>query len=356
METFAHSLFFRRFVVIFVPGAILVTSCFLKQELDENAVSNLRPKQNSSTAGAGGNTTGAGTSTGGGMVGTDPCEAVRSQARTILETSCASCHQVPNVMANFDFILDLELLKTRTTSSTNQRFVIPGDPDNSRLYQRIAGGEMPPSSARVPRPTANDVAMIREWITRCLDGSSGWPTPDGGFGGGRDAAVEVGPPPGCGDPGQQCCLANVCNNDGCCVFGQCRAQGQTCTTPPPDLGLSGTCSKGSCETMSAMACGNVDQPCCEASSCTASRASCLANATTCSACGGAAQPCCKIGSAQECIAGFTCVGGGVNRTGNCQLCGADGQPCCGTGLASQRTCNPGLKCAPVLGKGDLCGP
>jgi hypothetical protein len=84
--------------------------------------------------------------------------------------------------------------------------------------------------------------------------------------------------------------------------------------------------------------------------------SCLANATTCSACGGTDQPCCKIGSSQVCVDGFTCVGGGVNRTGNCQACGASGQPCCGTGLAAQRTCDPGLRCLAVAGAGTVCMP
>jgi hypothetical protein len=200
--------------------------------------------------------------------------------------------------------------------------------------------------------------MIHEWIASCFDGTSGWDRPDGGGsdGGDVDAGAEAGPAPGCGDPGQPCCNANVCHNNGCCVFGQCRGQGQTCTTPPPDLGLSGTCNNGSCQNMAGATCGNVGQPCCEASSCTASLVSCLANATTCSACGGADQACCKIGSSQVCIDGFTCIGGGVNKTGNCQPCGASGQACCGSGTAAQKTCDPGLTCTPVLGMGTLCQP
>src|SRR4051794_30739798 len=36
------------------------------------------------------------------------CVMVRAQARTILESNCAFCHQSPGNQANFDFILDLQ--------------------------------------------------------------------------------------------------------------------------------------------------------------------------------------------------------------------------------------------------------
>jgi hypothetical protein len=286
--------------------------------------------------------------------GVDACDATRSKARTILETNCAFCHEAPGNQANFDFILELDKLKT-AVSSTGQRFVVPGDPDQSRIYQRMSVGEMPPAG-RMPRPSMADIEVIRQWIVSCFDGTGGWDRPDAGAGGGAPDGGDAGPPPGCGDPGQPCCTANVCNDDGCCVFGQCRGNGQSCAAMGGGLGLAGTCARGSCENGAGMACGNVDQPCCEASSCTASRVSCLAGMTTCSACGGASEPCCKIGSAQTCVDGYACVGGGVGRTGNCQLCGGTGQPCCGSGVASQKRCDPGLTCAPVLGMGDRCGP
>jgi hypothetical protein len=356
--------------------ALLAPACFLRQELDESAARGSQSK-GARTTGAGGDTgsqvgTGghpdagnvgsgaaggpSGGGSGGGPVldgGADACDAVRSQARTILEVNCAFCHQAPGNQANFDFILDLDKLKTGV-SSTGQRFVVPGDPDQSRIYQRMSVGEMPPAG-RMPRPSMSDIEVIRQWIASCFDGTGGWDRPDSG-GAVPDAGVEAGPPPGCGDPGQPCCTANICHNQGCCVLGQCRGDGQTCGASGGGLGLSGTCSKGSCENSAGMVCGNVGQPCCEASSCTASRVSCLAGMTTCSACGGPGEPCCKIGSAQTCIDGQACVGGAVGRTGTCQDCGAMGQPCCGTGVASQKTCDPGLTCAAVLGMGDRCGP
>jgi len=275
----------------------------------------------------------------------------RSEARTILEADCAGCHETPGKEANFDFILELDKLKTGV-ASTGERFVVPGDPGHSRIYQRVSAGEMPPTG-KMPRPSQADVAVIGQWIASCFNGTGGWDRPDAG---GAPDAMEAGPPPGCGDPGQACCTANVCHNNGCCVFGTCHGEGQTCAGSGGDIGLAGTCSNCSCQNMSGMTCGAVGQPCCDASSCTATRASCNAGMTTCSACGGEGQTCCKIGSGQVCIDGQACVGAGVNRTGNCQACGGSGQPCCGSGVASQKKCDPGLTCAPVLGMGDRCGP
>jgi hypothetical protein len=350
----------------------------MQQELDTNAARGPLAKgtvatgsgtgpttsgDTTSTSGSGSSTTGPSSSTATGGTGGstdidgggDGCDAVRSQARAILATNCAFCHEAPGNQANFDFILEPDKLKM-AVSSTGQRFVVPGDPDQSRIYQRISVGEMPPPG-RMPRPSMSDVQVIRQWIASCFDGTGGWDPPDGAAGGSPDAGADVGgPPPGCGDPGQPCCTANVCHEDGCCVLGQCRGEGQSCGAIGSGLGLSGTCDNGSCETSEGSTCGNVGQPCCDVSSCTASQVSCLAGMTTCSACGGAGQACCKLGSSQTCIDGQTCVGGGVGRTGNCQACGGMGQPCCGSGVASQKTCNSGLTCAAVLGMGDLCGP
>jgi len=384
MNPAASPLFARRFALLLSSCIFLATACFLRQELDENAIKGSLRSGNggnagadnsgSSAGGASGEPTGFSTAAGGsgpsadsgpgssagggpgsGVDGGDACDTTRSQARTILETNCAFCHEVPGNQANFDFILELDKLRT-AVASTGERFVVPGDPEHSRIYQRISAGEMPPAG-RMPRPSMSDVAVIRQWIASCFDGTGGWDRPDGGAGDSLpDGGMDSGPPPGCGDPGQPCCTANVCHADGCCVFGQCRAPGQTCAAAAGGLGLAGTCTSGSCENSSGMVCGNVDQPCCDAQSCTASRVSCLAGMTTCSACGGGGQPCCKIGSAQTCIDGQACVGGGVNRTGNCQPCGGTGQPCCGAGVAAQKRCDAGLTCAAVLGMGDRCGP
>src|SRR5258706_8097038 len=129
---------------IWLSCAVAATACFLQQELDKNAARGSPSRGTGSTvdtgpgAGGGGQedagsptSTGGGGAGGGSTTGTggDPCGTIRSQARAVLQTNCAFCHENPNnVKGNFDFILEPEKLKTRI-SSDGQRFVIPGDAD-----------------------------------------------------------------------------------------------------------------------------------------------------------------------------------------------------------------------------------
>src|SRR6266849_4607458 len=166
-----------RLVSLLVPCVLFASACFLKQELDENAShGTLKANQtatsddsSSSSGGAapGPSTTGAGTSPtgsggsnpgagGGAGIGfdastPDQCDMTRSEARDILEADCAGCHETPGKEANFDFILELDKLKTGV-ASTGERFVVPGDPGHSRIYQRVSAGEMPPTG-KMPRPS-----------------------------------------------------------------------------------------------------------------------------------------------------------------------------------------------------------
>jgi hypothetical protein len=294
-----------------------------------------------------------------------PCDTVRSVARGIVETNCAYCHQAPGnsgsvyATGQFNFILELDKITTlKSNVFTGVSYVATGDADHSLIYQRASNGTMPPTNV-TQRPRMSEVALLRLWIAGCVDGSSvGWPPPgaqpqnDAGAGN-----VDTDAAGGCGDPGQVCCAANVCNAGGCCVGGQCRGNGLTCAAPPtqpgspPMVGLSGTCTAGSCETVAGVSCGKVAEPCCDLSTCTASQSSCLMGMTTCAACGGTGQSCCKPNG---CLEGRACINGGVGRIGTCQDCGGMGQPCCGAGVAAQQTCDPGFTCSSVPGMGNLC--
>jgi hypothetical protein len=297
------------------------------------------------------------------------CDTVRSLSRASLVTNCAYCHQAPgnstSVYATglFNFILELDKITTlKSNVFTGVSYVAAGDPDKSLIYQRASNGTMPPAGI-TRRPGTSELALLRAWITNCVDGSSvGWPPAgtlpgdNAGGGGGTDADAAV-VAPGCGDPGQPCCAAGVCNAGGCCVANLCRGNGLTCTAlptqpgAPPTVGLSGTCTNGSCETAAGVTCGNVNEPCCDLATCTASQSSCLMGMTTCSACGGTGQPCCKPNG---CLDGQTCLNGGVGRIGTCGTCGGAGQPCCGAGMAAQQRCDPGLTCSSVPMMGNLC--
>jgi hypothetical protein len=288
----------------------------------------------------------------------DPCIATRNQARTIVERNCAPCHQAPAKQGNFDFCLNVATL-TSAVSSTGRRFVVPGAPEESRLYQRALAGEMPPPG-RMPRPSQDDVGALRAWIATCIvPGAPGndWHVDDD-----KDAAppslpsVDAGSA-GCGQPGGACCVANSCAAGGCCVLGRCRGQGQACSGgngENGDDGVPGICTDGSCSN-EGVACGKVAQPCCGAkATCTAPRSECMAG-VTCQACGNTGQPCCGNGGNATCIKGLDCQGAGFGRVGICQPCGALDQLCCGNGTAAQQTCNPQLTCRFVAGMGARCG-
>jgi hypothetical protein len=94
----------------------------------------------------------------------------------VLEKYCAPCHggRTPGERAGnppFDFVLDVQKLTTLSTPNTTppMLFVKPGDPDQSRVYQRASRGEMPPLiGGPVQRPTASDLSLLRFWIESCL--------------------------------------------------------------------------------------------------------------------------------------------------------------------------------------------
>jgi hypothetical protein len=340
----------------------------------------------------------------------DPCVLTTQQAKEILTKNCAGCHGggASAQEGKFDCVLDFKKLIMMTSNTVKDpkdpsrfmHFVVPGDPDDSRLYVRVALGEMPPPVRfplpEIPRPTISDVSVLREWISSCMGGGASSPGPApapgpgpapeggagggaGGMGGGRADAGAAGgsggasmpppapprmdagaapPPPApdagviavvCGGAGQACCGGNVCNGGGCCVNNTCRASGQACGN------VAGTCMNGSCLAAGAMACGGATQECCGNFNpvCTASRLRCVQQ--TCQACGGMGERCCAGSDANACVAGLECQPNTTNNSGTCQPCGGAGQFCCGRGAIAQQTCNGGLTCrAGVQGAPARC--
>jgi hypothetical protein len=150
---------------------------------------------------------------------TDPCESMSAQVTTRLLKNCAGCHggrtdgerrgQPP-----FDYVLNNEKLIAARSSSVpdplappaNQipgtvsfqgmRFLVPGDPDHSRIYVRakagvtgIDAGGMPPADvvglpANKNRMTVSDVSLIRQWILDCVEEPEGGGGEGGAAGGG----------------------------------------------------------------------------------------------------------------------------------------------------------------------------
>lgn len=347
----------RNTLLFLVLGVSLVAAC---QKLDPNLASG----NTGSTAGAGGSGVGTHGAGGGTVLPQSACNTARMQARTILLTNCASCHQDPmkqmsiNSGGPFPFILELDKLTTLTSPTfIGKHYVVAGNPNDSLIHLRYSGGGMPPASV-TQRPSPADLVALDNWITSCIgdpDSPGGWPdfvTTDGGATDGGTSLL-----PTCGP-------ANVCPNGGCCVFSQCVPDHGACgplanpTAGMQDLpGLPGMCNSGSCQKAgdgggTSVSCGKAGEPCCDLGICTASQSSCLiTDMTMCSQCGGTGEPCCKPNG---CLDGRTCVNGGVGRVGSCQICGGLGQPCCGTGVAALQKCNGELLCVTVTGMGNLC--
>jgi hypothetical protein len=89
------------------------------------------------------------------------------EARAVLKTYCYRCHgQDGRNEGGLNFVTDLGKLVA-------SKRVVPGEPDRSKLLQRIVGGDMPPDvdfedraeePPPLPRPGPREVAALRDWI------------------------------------------------------------------------------------------------------------------------------------------------------------------------------------------------
>ncbi len=79
--------------------------------------------------------------------------------RPILKTHCFQCHaDQPQKEGN----LDMRLARTILKGGDSGAAVVPGDPEESLLLQRIADGEMPPDDKK--KVPADEVALLTRWI------------------------------------------------------------------------------------------------------------------------------------------------------------------------------------------------
>lgn len=88
--------------------------------------------------------------------------SLAEKARSILEKYCYDCHGRGEKVTRYD-VLDWSSLKDYRTKS-NRPYVTPGKPEESALWQRMGvHQDMPPQDH--PRPTRDEMALIRDWIT-----------------------------------------------------------------------------------------------------------------------------------------------------------------------------------------------
>ena len=78
-------------------------------------------------------------------------------ALDVLKMYCHRCHgQDGSNEGQMNFILDPKAL-------VEHKLIVPGDAAKSKLYKKAAQGEMPPEG-ETPRPGADDLAKLKEWI------------------------------------------------------------------------------------------------------------------------------------------------------------------------------------------------
>jgi serine/threonine-protein kinase len=94
-----------------------------------------------------------------GIAGDSAAARLSQQVRAIFEADCFRCHGQDDYAEAGVYVLDRDKLIARQK-------IVPGDADQSRLYQRITSAKRPmPPEDEEPRPGADDIARIKEWIT-----------------------------------------------------------------------------------------------------------------------------------------------------------------------------------------------
>lgn len=87
-----------------------------------------------------------------------------SEVKTIFVNKCAKCHGPEGIRktekpkGELDYILDLAKL------ATSPRLIVPGDPDESKLYNMVADLIMPDDSAGEEPLPDDEIQLISRWI------------------------------------------------------------------------------------------------------------------------------------------------------------------------------------------------
>jgi WD40 repeat protein len=75
----------------------------------------------------------------------------------IFRKACHRCHGEDGAIeGGLNYLLDRDKLVARGK-------IVPGQPSKSRLFRRVAEGSMPPAGQK-PRPTAEEIDLLRQWI------------------------------------------------------------------------------------------------------------------------------------------------------------------------------------------------
>jgi hypothetical protein len=82
------------------------------------------------------------------------------QVHRIFEAKCADCHgsHLPKPKGKFGYVLDIGRV------AKNGKYISPGDPETSELFQMVKNNEMPGEDADVPPLTADELKIVARWI------------------------------------------------------------------------------------------------------------------------------------------------------------------------------------------------
>ncbi len=97
-------------------------------------------------------------------------------ARAVFTAKCSQCHgpELKHPKASFGFITDLPRL------AANPDYVVPGRPELSDLWKKIADGDMPPDGARAGPLTDDERTAIHDWIASLPAAAPKAPSPAAG--------------------------------------------------------------------------------------------------------------------------------------------------------------------------------
>ena len=111
---------------------------------------------------------------------TDPCVKTKQDAADIRKRACQGCHEAPTAegkalgdpldhVLNDDSIINVA---STTPSFSGWKYVIPGDPENSLIYHRVAVVQDMPKQATDATSTTltvsiSEMSVLRAWIM-CL--------------------------------------------------------------------------------------------------------------------------------------------------------------------------------------------
>jgi uncharacterized membrane protein len=93
------------------------------------------------------------------MTSPDPSELAMA-ARAAFADKCIQCHgpELSHPKSGFGFVTDLSRL------AATPEYIVPGQPDKSRLWKEIDDGDMPPDNAKAGPLTDPQRAAILDWI------------------------------------------------------------------------------------------------------------------------------------------------------------------------------------------------